>query len=283
MDWYKGKRVFITGGSAGIGRAAALQAVRWGAHVYVAARGQARLDETLAELKSAAAEGQTVGAVRLDVTDRPEVTQVAQQVLDGLGGLDVLVCNSGYAHTGWAHEVPDADFDDLMTTNYLGHVNVVRAFLPHFRQQRSGDIMLVSSLIAIVPMLGYTAYAGSKAALTGFGDSLRQELKFENVRVGVFYPPSTKTPGLERENEDKPAWVWEAESGTGWNKVYTAEEVGVSLLDAVRRGRFENVVGWDSKLFAFVFRHLPGFARWMWDGDVAKARDRVQKREAEGA
>ncbi len=283
MDWYKGKRVFITGGSAGIGKAAALQAVRSGAHVFVAARGQARLDETLAELEAAAGEGQVVGAVTLDVTDRAMVSQVAQEVLDGLKGLDVLICNSGYAHTGWAHEVPDSDFDQLMTTNYLGHVNVVRAFLPHLRQQGSGDICLVSSLIAIVPMLGYTAYAGSKAALTGFGDALRQELKFEGVRVGVFYPPSTKTPGLERENEDKPAWVWEAESGTGWNKVYTAEEVGVAMLEAVRRGRFENVVGWDSRLFAFVFRHLPGLARWIWDGDVAKARERVQQREAGGS
>jgi NAD(P)-dependent dehydrogenase (short-subunit alcohol dehydrogenase family) len=279
MEWFKDKRVFLTGGSAGIGRAAAVQMAGAGAHVYIAARGQAQLDASLAEMRSVASTQQRTGAVSLDVTDRPAVREAARDVIDGLGGLDVLVCNTGYAHCGWAHEAPDSDYDQLMTTNYMGQVNVVRALLPHFLSQGSGDICLVSTLIALVPTFGYTAYSGSKTALVGFADCLRQEVGMRGVRVTMFHPPATQTPGLERENRDKPAAVWEAESGTGWNKVYTAEEVATGLLKAIPRGRFENVHGLDSRLFAFAFRHFPRFARWVWDGDVRKAAKRVADKE----
>jgi len=129
-------------------------------------------------------------------------------------------------------------------------------------------------------MFGYTAYAGSKAALIGFGDALRQEVSLAGIRVTMFYPPATQTPGMDRENEDKPPAVWEAESGTGWNKIYTSEQVATVLMKSIRRGRFENVVGLDSWFFAFMFRHFPRLARWVWDGDVKKAVKRAAAKAA---
>jgi len=99
----QGLKVYIVGGSQGIGRAAAIQLAQGGAHVFIGARNREQLDETLGAMRAVAAEGQNLGSVTVDVTDPDAVTQTSQQVLEGLGGLDLLICNQGYAHTGYIH------------------------------------------------------------------------------------------------------------------------------------------------------------------------------------
>ncbi len=280
MDWFRDKKVFITGGSAGIGRAAALSLARRGAHVAIAARGQERLDQTLQEMRALAGTDQRTAALAFDVTDRPRVRGAARDVIDGLGGLDVLICNAGYAHTGWAHELPDSAFDEMIAANYLGHVNVTRAFLPHLMDQGRGDICLVSSMLGFFGGFGYTAYAASKYAVRGFAESLRHELVPHGVRVTLFYPPTTRTPGLETENQSKPEAVWAYESDSGFNRIYEADEVARAILTSIERGRFENVVGFDSWLIRFLFRHFPRLSRWLNDGEARKALKKAEARRS---
>jgi 3-dehydrosphinganine reductase len=276
MDYFRGKKVFITGGSAGIGKATAVQLARAGAEVFIAARGQAQLDQALKEIREVASTDQRTGAVSLDVTDRAAVRGAARDVIDGLGGLDVLVCNSGYAHTGWVHEMPDSAFDDMIQVNYMGHVNVTRALLPHLMSQGSGDICLVSSMLGFFGAFGYTAYSASKYAVRGFAESLRHELLPHGIRVSLLYPPTTQTPGLDKENEGKPKAVWTYESDSGFNKIYEAEAVADAILKSIQRGSFENVVGLDSWFMRWMFRHFPRISRWMNDGELKKAFKKVE-------
>ncbi len=275
MDWYRGKKVLITGGSKGIGRATAVRLAGLGAHVVVAARGQAALDETVAAMTAAGGANQTFGAVAFDVTDTTAVDAATQEVLGLLGGLDLLVCNSGYAETGVVSEADPGIFEDLMRVNYLGHVNVVRALAPHFQAQGSGDICLVSSMLGFLGLYGYAAYSASKFAIVGFAQAFRQEMALSGVRVTLFYPPTTKTPGLEKENETKPAEVWALESDSGWNRIYESDEVADGLLKTIRKGVFDGMVGSDSKLIYFLARHLPGLTRYFADGDLRKAISKV--------
>jgi 3-dehydrosphinganine reductase len=278
VGFYDGKKVFLSGGSSGIGLAAGLALARAGAHVVIAARGRERLDQALVALKAAAARPDQVFAAKsLDVTDRPAVRSVAAEVLKELGGLDVVVANSGYALTGWVHEMPDAVFDEEIQVNYLGHVNVVRAFLPALLAQKRGHVCLVSSMLGFMGSFGYTAYCASKYAVAGFAEALRHELLPHGIKVTLFYPPTTRTPGLEHENESKPKPVWRYESDSGFNKVYDADKVATALLSAVAKGRFEALVGLDSRFLFFMFRHLPRLARWLSDGELKKA---VKKAEA---
>ena len=276
MSFYQGKKAFIVGGSAGIGQAAAVQMVRQGAHVFVAARGQQRLDETVEQLKAARlSDNQVVGSVSMDVTDQAAVREAAQTVLNALGGLDILVCNSGYATTGCVHSVTDESFDDMMAVNYHGHVNVVRAFAQHFIDQQAGDICLVSSMLGFMGLYGYSAYSASKFAIVGFAEALRQEMMVNKVRVTLLYPPTTDTPGLKKENESKPPVVWALEADSGWNKTYTPDEVATVLLKSIQKGRFSNVVGWDSKLIYNINRYLPGLTRYLADDELKKAFKKV--------
>ena len=275
MDWYHGKKVLITGGSKGIGRALAVRLAASGAHVVVTARGQTALDETVAAMRSVAAADAVLGSLSFDVSDRPAVQQACAEALQTLGGLDVLICNTGYAETGITVEADPDSYERMLRVNFLGHVNVVQAVAPHFVAQKSGDICLVSSMLGFLGLYGYGAYAASKFAIVGFAQALRQEMGLHGVRVGVFYPPTTKTPGLEKENESKPPEVWALESDSGWNKTYEADQVAARMLTTIRKGTFEGVIGNDSRLIRGLARHLPGITRYFADDDLRKAIKKV--------
>lgn len=279
MGFYTGKKVLIIGGSKGIGRSTAELLAAEGAHVYVAARGQGALDETVEAMKARASGSPTLGSVSFDVTDRAAVATACATVLEGLGGLDVLICNSGFAHTGKVTEVEAEVYDQMMAVNYMGHVNVVRELAPHFAKQGSGHICLVSSMLGFMGLYGYGAYAASKFAIVGFAEALRQEMLLHDVGVTVFYPPTTETPGLEKENETKPPEVWALEADSGWNKTYTSNEVAKGLLASVQKGRFDAVVGMDSKLIFTVNRLLPGISRYFADQELKTAIKKVKAKQ----
>jgi 3-dehydrosphinganine reductase len=264
MD-FRGKKVAITGGNSGIGRAAALQLAREGASVAILARDQGRLDAVVNELKAAGGPQARFVGVSVDVKDDASVEAAAAAVLAGLGGLDVLVCNAGYAQAASVSAQPMSAFVDLMETNYLGHVRVVKAFLPHFKAQRSGAISLVTSMLGFMSFYGYAAYSGSKFAIVGFAEALRQELLPYGVSVGVFYPPTTDTPGLATENETKPELSWKIE---GTSRKFTSDQVAASLLAGVAAGRFTNMIGADSWVIFYLSRWIPGVVRWVLDREV---------------
>lgn len=280
MSFYAGKKVFITGGSAGIGRAMALQLAKQGASIIVAARGKERLDETVEAMKEAVGgNNQVFDSISVDVTDAQAMRDAAEQTMKVLGGIDVLICNSGYAQTGTTDNLSDEDFENLLNVNYLGHVHTVRAFLPHFIQQKSGNICLVSSMLAFFSTWGYGAYSASKYAIAGFAEALRQEMMLRGVKVTLFYPPTTVTPGLDRENEDKPPVLLQLEMDNSFTKVYQAEPVAASILEATRKGKFEAYIGWDTWLVFTILRHFPRLGRWLNDNELKTA---IKKVEAKG-
>ncbi|MFT7520074.1 MAG: 3-dehydrosphinganine reductase [Kiritimatiellia bacterium] len=271
MGAFAGKKILISGGSKGIGRATAVEFARDGAHVCVAARKQDALDETVELMKAVATSGAVITSVSMDVSDPDKAAAGVASAIEALGGLDVLVCNQGFAHCGKVHEVPIDDFRRLLDVNYLGHVYVARAAAPHLIAQESGTIVLVSSVLGYLSTYGFSAYSGSKWAIVGFAEALRQEMGLHGVKVRLFYPGTTETPGLENENQDKPKVVWEMEGNSAFNVVRKPEDVALRLLKAVRGGLFENPVGWDGWLTFLASRHAPWLVRMFNDSDLRKA------------
>lgn len=270
MDqYYQGKRVFVTGGSSGIGMSLARILVGYGAHVWIAARGQERLDAALAELRAIARPEQKLGATAMDISDRAQVEAASKVVLAGLGGLDILINNAGIAHPATALETSNEVYDAMMRVNYFGAVNVTSAFLPHFRAQRSGHVAMVSSMLGFMGIYGYTAYAASKYALTGYSECLRQELLDMNVGITVIFPPDTDTPQLVEENRIKPP---ETKAIAGEVKTLSADEVALCLLNAIRRGKYHVVPGAMGSFTHFMVRHAPWAVRWIIDGELKKFR-----------
>jgi len=277
MKGYINKRVLISGGSKGIGRALAVQLASAGAHVVVTARGQAALDETVEAMRACAAADRVLDSISMDVTDSDAVAKGCAEAIERLGGLDVVICNTGAAQTGAVADVSAESFEQMMQLNFLGHVRVVQAVQGTLAEQGSGHICLVSSMLGFLGLYGYSAYSASKFAIVGFAQALRQEMALSGVGVSVFYPPTTETPGLEEENKSKPPVVWALESDSGWNKIYTSDDVAKGILRHIRTGRFEGVIGADSKLIYGLARYLPGLTRYFADQDLKKAFNKVSK------
>ncbi len=269
MGHYRGKRAFITGGSSGIGLATARLLVEAGAHVWIAARGQQRLEAAETELRALAQPGQRVGSLPLDVGDGQAVKAAAQGVLEGLGGLDLLVNNAGIARPGYLHELQDEHFEAAMRVNYFGVVNCTRAFLPHFMQRGSGHIANVSSTAGFLGVFGYSAYSPSKFAVAGFSECLRQDLLPYGIGVSILFPADTDTPQLEEENRFKPA---ETRAIGGTIKPAPARQVAEALLAGCARRRLYIVPGFMNRLSFWLNRLAPWLVHAIMDSEIRKAR-----------
>lgn len=275
MGFYDGRRVFLAGGSEGIGRSAAVELARRGAHVVVAARRQGPLDAAVDAMRAAAPQGR-FGAIAVDITDADAVRAAVSPAEAAAGGaIDLVITNVGMAQTGYVDELPDDAFERMLRVNYLGHAHVVRAFLPSLRKAGKGDVCLVSSALGFMSTPGYSAYSASKFAVAGFAESLRMELKPQNIRVTLFYPGTTDTPGLKTENETKPKAVWAMESDSSFSKTHQPDDVAKTLLASIERGTFENFPGFDVSLIWWMYHHFPGISRWMADKEWEAAMKKV--------
>jgi 3-dehydrosphinganine reductase len=265
MRSFSGKKVFITGGSSGIGKACAKELLRAGASVVLAARGVERLEATVAELERAG--GGRCFALPLDISDREAVAREAPKAIELLGGLDVLINNAGIARPGYLQDIEDELFEEMMQVNYFGTVWVTRALLPHFVAQRGGHICTVSSFAGLIGIFGYTAYAASKSALIGFCDCLRQEMLAHRVGVSIVFPADTKTPQLDYEEQFKPP---ETRAIAGNVKLMPPDQVARELLAGIAADRYHILPGSSTKFAHFMYRHFPWIVRWVMDSDLRK-------------
>src|SRR2546423_13571681 len=190
--------LLITGASTGIGAATARAAVADGWSVALAARSEDKLKELAGEL----GEEQTL-VKRCDVTSSEEQEALAAATIERFGRIDAAFANAGFgAKRGFLEETPE-QWRSMVLTNVLGPAFTIRAVLPHFKQRRSGHFVLTSSVAGRRAIPG-SLYSATKWAVTGMGESLRQELRSEelDVRVSVIEPGMVDTPFFENPVSD---------------------------------------------------------------------------------
>ncbi len=202
MD-YKDKIVLITGGTSGIGLELARILAARGARLFIFARTQDNLIKTINDLQTVQA-GEYHG-IQTDVSDANQATQSVKGVIEMAGVPDLLINCAGAAHPGYVQDLDLEIFRWMMDVNYYGTVFVTKAVLPGMIERKSGYIVNIASLAAVVGMYSYTAYGASKFALRGFSDALRMEMKPHGIQVTIVYPADTDTPQLTYENQYKPA------------------------------------------------------------------------------
>ena len=264
---------FITGGTSGIGLATAELLAAQGTSVVVFARTQEGLDAAAAALEARrVSPGQRFAARRLDVSDHAAVGGVMAAAVREAGVPGLLVCAAGRAFPHYFEDVTYERFDDTMKVNLYGVRNVVAAVAPHMKARRAGHIVNVSSMAGFVGVFGLTDYCASKFAVVGFSEALRQELRPFGVGVSVLCPPDTDTPGLARENLDKPPETVAVSAGGG---LMQADDVARALLAGVRRGRFMIVPGGEGRFAWLVKRYAPSVV----DTVMARAVRKTQAKE----
>ncbi|WP_037488313.1 SDR family oxidoreductase [Sphingomonas phyllosphaerae] len=188
-------RVVITGASSGIGAATALAFARHGAHLVLAARGAAGLEDIAARCRAAGGEAQVQ---TVDVTDAGAVAQLASAARDLLGGIDLWFSNVGVGVVGRYQDVPIEDHAQVVAANLIGHMNDAHAVLPIFLAQDHGTFVNMISVGGFVATPYAAAYAASKFGLRGFSEALRGELsKHPRIHVCDVYPTFVDTPGID--------------------------------------------------------------------------------------
>jgi 3-dehydrosphinganine reductase len=273
MKSYSGKNVYITGGSSGIGLAAARQFAHAGANVVIFSRDQKKLDAALPLIEAEkATAGQKVRAVQLDVGNHTDVDAKMAETVRSLGAPDVLVNCAGVAWCHYLEQTPYEEFERVMMTDFFGVRNTIAALVPSMKE-RGGNIVNVASTLGFVGIFGYSAYCPSKFAVVGFSEVLRGELKKYNIRVSVLCPPDTDTPQLAEENRTKPP---ETKAISGNVGVKQPEEVAAAMIKGMERGKLMIVPGFMNWLTWTMKRLWPGFVFSFMDSDVRK----VQKRAA---
>lgn len=182
----QGQVAIVTGGSRGIGAAAAELLTQAGASVVLTSRGAEQVEAAAARLRR---QGARAIAVPADVADPEQVEEVVESALDQFGRVDILVNNAGVI---WPlEEVAETDADEWtynIQVNLLGPFYLVRSVLPVMIDQHYGRIVNVSSGMAVRPVAGASAYAAAKAGLDALTRVLGLELATTGVTANALYP-----------------------------------------------------------------------------------------------
>lgn len=191
------RRVLVTGGGSGIGRAFAIQLAERGTQVMVVGRREQPLRDTASHVQE---RGGTAHVVSADLIDPAQADRVVEAAVSAMGGLDVVINNAGNVSAGRLEDTSVDDITAMVALNLVAPILVTRAALPALRAAGSdigGLIVGVSSGIALVGQPFYTTYAAVKAGLARFDEALRRELLGTGINVATIYPGATDTPMMD--------------------------------------------------------------------------------------
>jgi 3-oxoacyl-[acyl-carrier protein] reductase len=222
----KGKVALVTGGSRGLGRADCLALARAGADVVVtdiliesdpelektAEASQSVLSQAMASQKAVYSEktsgeirqmGRRSVALKMDVTNRDQVKEVVDHVVQEFGSLDILVNNAGTLdHMGTVDNQVDALWERDLKVNLTGAFNVSKAVWPHMKQRNWGRIIMMSSIAGALGGFGQASYSTTKAGLVGLARTLALEGARYNITVNAIVPGIIATEAFKMGRPD---------------------------------------------------------------------------------
>lgn len=180
---------WITGASRGIGRAITLRLAEAGFTIVASAR-SSNADGVVDKIN---AEGGKAVALSLDVTNAVSIPNIAKEIVDQFGRIDVLVNNAGIVRDQLLMRMKAEDWDAVLATNLTSVYGCCQSVLRTMLKQRSGRIINISSVVAQTGNSGQTNYAASKAGLIGFSKSLAREIASRGITVNVVAPGMINT------------------------------------------------------------------------------------------
>ena len=241
------KRIFVTGGASGFGRALAERWAKDGYRVCIGDINDARLEETLGSLRKL---GATAHALRCDVTSEADLQAAAAWLSESWGGVDIVVNNAGVAISGSITEISMDDWRWIVDINLLGVVRGCKVFTPLFQKQGGGRFVNVSSMAGLIHPPMMSAYNATKAAVVALSETLAVELAHDKIEVSVVCPSFFRTNLTETMRAGSPDIA--AITNKLVNKAkHGADEIAELTFKGVKRGDFH------------ILTHADGRAAWM--------------------
>lgn len=274
VDEYRGQVVWVVGASSGIGEGLAEAYHARGAKVIVSGRREAELERVADRLN--AIDGTEakprVLTLPMDATELDKAAEVCQKALALHGGtVDVVVLSQGISNRG---NVADTDLSveqRIFQVNFFSYVALVKKMLPHFRERQQGRFVVVSSVQGFFGLPGRAPYAASKHALHGYFESLRSEVKHENVHVSILCPGYVRTE-LSLRALTTDASTTHAAMDDATAKGFSPEYFANKALRGIAKGKEYIVVAQPSaKLAIWLKGHMPGVLRGIMNKRGKKA------------
>ena len=191
MKDISGKKVLITGGSSGIGRATAIELISMGAIVSITGRNKEKLERVASEINAI--------PIHLDVSKYNTIAVKTLDAFHSMGGIDVLVNNAGIGEFAKLEDIKISQFENTFATNVFGLTMLTQEVVKFFKTQQHGTIINIGSSAATSGFPSGSVYSASKFALRGLTECWRHELRRDNIRV-ILVNPSEVTTAFNNKN-----------------------------------------------------------------------------------
>lgn len=272
---FNNKTVIITGGSEGVGKAAAYLFAEAGANLMLVARSKKNLDVVAKKLRSKT----RVAVFAMDVSDNDACVDLFKKAAFEFGQVDILVNNAGYHSRGLVKDINVDDLEKMVDVNLKAPIVLSRIALPYLKEAGGGVIINVGSLAGRAPIPGSVSYAATKAGLRSFTYGLGMELAEDNIKVAVVSPGPIDT-GFIMANIDATSDL------TFSQPLSTADEVAQTILDLcgnrIREQSMPPISGWLTTM-AYLFPWLNPKLRPMLErkGARVKAKLKAERKRRE--
>jgi len=225
----KDSRILITGGSSGIGKAAAVLLSQSGAKVAITGRDKDKLDNTAEETGSL--------AIHADVSNEDDIKKTYEILMKEFGGLDCLVNNAGIGEFPEVEDLTMEAFQNVYSVNVFGAALMTKHAADIFKKQNYGNIINIASTAALKGFARGTIYSSSKFALRGMNECWQAELRPHNIRVMLVNPSEVTTAFANKERKERDEVA---------NKLTSVEIAHTikSLLEMDDRGMIPEVTVW---------------------------------------
>jgi 3-hydroxy acid dehydrogenase/malonic semialdehyde reductase len=214
----EGKRVLVTGGTTGIGRAIVLLLAQEGAKILTLGRNKDVLEETLALAEGK--QGKVFG-LTADVAEKEQIKYIFSEVDSKLGGIDILIANAGISADP-LDETSEEDWRYAVETNLVAYMSCAKASIDRMKTGDGGHLIFVSSISAELKSPGTSVYATTKAGVDAFAETLRKEVADKNIRVSSIQPGSVKSDMQELSPEEQ-------EEAVAREEMLAAEEIAEAV------------------------------------------------------
>jgi dehydrogenase/reductase SDR family protein 7B len=255
MAFLLNKVVWITGASSGIGEQIAIQCSKQGASIVLSSRSEDSLLKVKEKLK-----GENHTIVPLNLEKSEHFPELAKQIIDKYGRIDYLINNGGLSQRSTAAETELSVDRYIMEVNYFGNIALTKAVLPYMIAQKSGHIVVISSIAGKFGFYLRSAYSASKHALQGYYESLAMEEAVNGIHVTLAYPGkiNTNISVNALNGAGKKHNVMDHNQKTGM----PADKCVSILLKAVEKRKREVLIGNKEIMAVRLKRFLPNKLFW---------------------
>lgn len=263
MSFFKDKVIWVTGASSGIGEALALELAKHEARLILSARRKDELKRVAALTKLPELD---LMILPFDLKDTSNSTALTASIINKFGRIDMLVNNGGMSQRAEAERTPIEMDRELMEINYFSYINLTKAVLPYMKRQKSGHVIVISSIAGKFGFYLRSGYSAAKHALHGFYESFRLETEKLGIKTLIVCPGKVKTNISLNAVTDKGKHGKMDESHVN---AMSAEECAHIIMKAIQNNDEEILVGGKELLAVKIKRFFP-----KWFGKIIRKQSR---------